>query len=321
MTPTVATRARLAMPPAVGDTPRAMNDVQGNTPPPWRGRSEWSLWRACLGGVRQNRDKLEQVAGTFEAFLNPALVRDRLARLRDLGHCDHVPSVPQLLVASQHQLSFSLGAETKLFYQAQGIGWVGHNVKRFVAYPTTMMDPVGLFVPRDSIIQHVLQTFHRHATYDLVLVRAHEGGLEEMKRQLDQLAAGTHPHQASLEALVEDGSYHDRLRRDVAEFIANPHVVPRPIPDGLVDDPRLMLAMDQFKDLRGYVDYAHRLDVGPMDAAAAFGALAVNETVGDALGLHVGPRTLRVDCCDPELVARHLGPDDAPPPQRVGPKV
>ena len=215
-------------------------------------------------------------------------------------------------MASRHQLSFSLGAETKKFYAAQGIPWNRHNLKRFVAYPTTMMDPVGLFLPPNSIIQHVLQTFHRHATYDMVLLCAHDGGPEEMQRQLDQLAAGTHLHQRSLEALVEDGSYHDRLRRDVPEFLADPHVAARPIPDGLVDEPLLMLAMDQFKDVRGYVAYAARLDVTPWDALRAFAYLAFNETIGDLIGLELGPRTLQVDACEPAFRARHV-PAATPP--------
>ena len=44
----------------------------------------------------------------------------------------------------------------------------------------------------------MLQTFHRHPLYDLALLRAHEGGLEEMARQAQQVAAGTHPHQGAL---------------------------------------------------------------------------------------------------------------------------
>ena len=297
-----------------------ITEVQGNTPPPWKGRSEWSLWWACVGGLRQNVEKITEIAGFFWALLRPRIVRERLQRLHDLGHCDQLPTTVQLLVASRHQLSFSLGAETKKFYASQGIPWTTHNLKRFVAYPTTMMDPVGLFIPKNSIIQHVLQTFHRHATYDMVLLRAHEDGPEEMQRQLDQLAAGTHPHQRSLEALVEDGSYHDRLRRDVPEFVANPHVEARPIPDHLVPEPALMLAMDQFKDVRGYIAYASRLQVGAWDALKAFAYLAINETIGGALGFAVGPETLRVDCCDPAFVERHLGPSSRGSRSRTAPE-
>ena len=168
---------------------QVMTELQGNTPPQWQGRSVLSLCVSVLGGWRQNLDKCRQIVGMFSSVFRPHLIRARLQRLVDLGHCTAIPSLSQLLVASRHQLSFSLGADTREFYKAQGIPWTFHNLRRFVAYPTTMMDPLGLLSPRETIIQHVLQTFHRHATYDLVLLRAHEGGLASMQAQLDQLAA------------------------------------------------------------------------------------------------------------------------------------
>ena len=41
----------------------SINEVQGNTPAPWKGRSEWSLWWACIGGPRQNLEKVTEVLG------------------------------------------------------------------------------------------------------------------------------------------------------------------------------------------------------------------------------------------------------------------
>ena len=282
-----------------------MTEVQGNTPPRWLGRPWWSLCLDVVGGWRQNVDKLSQLVRLLATLFRPSLSLSRLRRLADQGHCEAIPTMSQLWVAARHQLSFSLGADTRAFYKAQGIPWTFHNLRRLVAYPTTMMDPIGLLSPRDTIIQHVLQTFHRHATYDLVLLLAHEGGVEAMQAQLDQLARGTHLHQRSLDALVEDGSYHDRLRRDVPEFAANPHVPARPIPPGLSDDALLMLAMDQFKDLRGYTNYAARLTVGPLDVARELVRLAFNETIGGVVGFTLGPKTLVVEACDPAFVALH----------------
>ena len=124
--------------------------------------------------------------------------------------------------------------------------------------------------------------------------------------QLDQLAAGTHRHQRSLDSLVEDGSYHDRLRRDVAEFAEDPLVEPRPIPEALVGNPHLMLAMDQFKDVWGYTNYASRLQVGGWHVFKAFAQMAFNETLGELFGVVIGPKTLSVEACEPNLVKRHL---------------
>ena len=267
------------------------------------------MW-ASIGGLRQNWDKLVDLTRVLTTMLRPSIVKARLMRLQALGHCEALPSVPQLLIAARDQLTFNLGADTREFYRAQGIPWGFHNVRRFVAFPTTMMDPVGFYASKESIIQHLLQTFHRHATYDMVLLCAHEGGLDAMQGQLDQLAAGEHPHQRSLESLVEDGSYHDRLRRDLPEFVANPKVEPRPIPDNLVPDPHLMLAMDQFKDVRGYTNYAARLSVGPLDVVGALLQVIYNETLGEATGYKIGPKTLSLDACEPELVSKYM-PDMA----------
>jgi hypothetical protein len=170
-----------------------------------------------------------------------------------------------------------------------------------------VLDPIGLFSPRDAIIHHVLQTFHRHPIYDLVLLRAHERGVEEMAAQTAQLLAGSHRHQRALTSLIEDGSYHPRLPADIAAFVADPHVAARPIPPGLVSEPNLMLAMDQFKDVRGYTSYASRLPVGLGGAVLAWLVVGFDESVGALLHLKLGPRRIRTEACDPALRARHPG--------------
>ena len=278
---------------------------QGATPPRWLGRSRLSLLAAVVGGLRQNLDKLVQWVALSLAFFRPRMVRRRLERLRGLGHIDAIPTLSQMLVAGRDQIMVSASDETKIFYRSQGIPWVFHNLRRFLSGPATMLDPIGLFSPRATIVEHVLQTFHRHPLYDLVLLRAHEGGLEEMARQADQILAGTHPHQAALTSLIEDGSYHERLPREIAAVRADPHVAPRPIPDGLLDDPEMMLAMDQFKDIRGFTNYAARLQVGIGDALRAWVLVAFDETLGGLLKVKLGPRRVDHAACDPEILARH----------------
>src|SRR5215212_1536514 len=138
-----------------------MAELQSATPPPWLGRSRWRLLADVLVGWRQLRDRVVQLAGLVAAFFRPRLVRERMQRLAALGHVDVVPTTAQLLVAARDQMMLSATAETKLFYESQGIPWVFHNVRRLLSGPATMLDPVGLFSPRDAIIHHVLQTFHR----------------------------------------------------------------------------------------------------------------------------------------------------------------
>ncbi len=287
------------------DGDRTMAETQGATPPAWLGRSRWRLFRDVLGGLRQNWDKLRQLVSLLVAYLRPALVRRRLERLRALGHGDATPTSAQLLVAGRDQMMVSAAEETKLFYRSQGIPWVFHNLRRFISGPATMLDPIGFFAPRDAIVHHVLQTFHRHPVYDLVLLRAHEGGVDAMAAQARQILDGTHPHQRALASLIEDGAYHARLPRDIAAFQADPHEPARPIPAGLVGDAELMLAMDQFKDVGGFARYAARLDVGMGAAIAAWLAAGFDETLGGLIGRKLGPRGVRVEACDADLVARH----------------
>jgi len=291
---------------AVETDGRSMAATQGATPPAWRGRSRWRLLRDVIGGVRQNWDKLRQLVSLLSAYLRPGLVRRRLERLRALGHVDATPTIAQLLVAGRDQMMVSAAEETKIFYRSQRIPWVFHNLRRFISGPATMMDPAGIFSPRDTVIHHVLQTFHRHAVYDLVLLLGFPDGLDEMERQMAQFTAGTHPHQRALASLIEDGAYHARLPEDIRAFRANPLAPARPIPDGLLTDPYLMLAIDQFKDLRGYTNYASRLNVTFADALGCWLKVGFDETLGGLLGIKLGPSRIQAECCDPDIAARHL---------------
>lgn len=280
----------------------SMAEIQGATPPSWRGRSRWSLLMDVIGGWRQTRDRFAQLMGLLVAFVRPGLVRARLQRLRALGHVDVVPTTAQILVAARDQMFLGAVKETEMFYRAQRIPWVFHNLRRFLSNPATVLDPAGLFSPRETIIHHVLQTFHRHPVYDLVLLRGFDGGVEEMHRQAAQIVAGTHPHQRALASLIEDGGYHARLIQQIQQFRADPFVAAEPIPAGLVDNANLMLAMDQFKDLRGFTNYAARLPVGVAAAIGAWLGVAWNSTLGALLHAQQGPTAVRVDCCDPDLV-------------------
>jgi hypothetical protein len=290
---------------AAAEDTRTMAEIQGATSPAWLGRTRGRLLLDALGGVRQNWRKLWQLLALVAAYLRPKLVRRRLQRLQALGHIDVLPTVSQLLVAGRDQMIVSAAEETRVFYRSQGIPWVFHNVRRFLSGPATMLDPIGLFSPRDTLVEHVLQTFHRHPLYDLQLLSAHEGGVAEMARQANALLAGTHPNGRALTSLIEDGSYHARLPTEIAAFEANPLVPARPIPAGLVEDAHLMLAMDQFKDLRGFVRYASRLRVGAFTAVRVWVTAGFDEFFGGLLGLKLGPRRIEVAACDPELGALH----------------
>ncbi len=274
---------------------------QSATPPVWLGKSRGTLLLDVLGGWRQNWDKLAQLYALLSAIVRPSVVRGRLNRLLELGHVDGLATVSQLLVAARDQMMLCAAQETRIFYHSQSIPWVFHNFRRFVSGPATMLDPMGLFSPRDAIIHHVLQTFHRHPIYDLVLLRAHPDGLAQMQLQADQIVAGTHPHQRALCSLIEDGSYHRRLPSEIAVIVAAPHDPARPIPPALLADPALMLGMDQFKDIAGFVRYSRRLQVGPWQACRGWLEVLWNETLGSLLGWKLGPSSISIEACDLDL--------------------
>jgi hypothetical protein len=284
---------------------KTMAEAQGATPPAWLGRPRWRLLLDVLGGLRANLDKLVQLVGLLGAYLRPSVLRGRFERLHALGHVDVVPTWAQAVLAGRDQMMLSATEETKLFYASLGIPWIFHNARRFLSGPATMLDPIGLFSPRDTIVEHVLQTFHRHPVYDLVLLRAHEGGVEALARAAERLNAGTHPHGRALRSLIEDGSYHARLPGEIAAFEADPLAPARLIPESLVTDPHMMLTMDQFKDMRGFARYASRLDASVPRALLAWLAAGFDEALGSVLGLKIGPVRIRVEACDPDVVARH----------------
>src|SRR5262249_53283846 len=155
------------------------------------------------------------------------------------------------------------------------------------------------------IVEHVLQTFHRHPVYDLVLLRAHEQGMEEMARQADQIVAGTHPHQRALSSLIEDGSYHARLPREIAAIRAEPNITARPIPAARVVAAHMMRPMDQFKAIRGFTNSAARLKVTAGDAIRAWLYVAFDETLGSLIHVKLGPRQIELAACDPDILERH----------------
>ena len=281
----------------------SMAERQAATPPAWLGRSRAALMGDVLFGGRSWWGRITQLGALIAGYLSPSLVRARLERLAALGHIRVTPRLSQLLIAARDQMFLGAVEETREFYASQGIPWTFHNLRRMISGPATLLDPLGLFSPPDAIIEHLLQTFHRHPVYDLVVLCATEGGLEEAERQAVMVRDGTHPAQRALASLIEDGAYHARLVNEIRAFRADPHMEARPVPPGLVADAALMLGMDQFKDLAGLTRYAARLEVGAADVAVAWLTVAWNQILGGLLWL--GPRRVKIEACDPELIAQY----------------
>ena len=73
-----------------------------------------------------------------------------------------------------------------------------------------------------------------------------------------------------------------------------------------MDDPYLMIAMDQFKDVRGFCRYASRLNVSGWSALRAWLEVGWNATLAKVFRFQLGPQHLRVEACDAEFRAKYF---------------
>jgi len=273
-------------------------------PPTWIGRTRPSLLAGAIGGPGYNARKLRSSAVTLAAYAYWPTVRGRLERLVRVGLTESVPTFSQLMVGGQHMMLGAASDETRLFYESQGIGFTFHNFRRFVDYPATMMDPVGFFADRDAIIHHILSTTHRHPVYDFQLLLMFDDGLGELLRRVELAARGQDRDQTRLDQLVEDPTYYARLLPQTREFCADPTTATMALEYAYSADPHLMLAMDQFKDVPGFVRYAGRLPARPRDVGRAVSEEIYKATLGRIL---TRPGVaIRYDCCDPALIDSHF---------------
>lgn len=267
------------------------------------------LW-VVLPGPIDALGRLGRLLQALSTYFRPRMVKRRLERLKALGYIDQVPNTWQVLVAGHHQMLGTASDETRAFYTVRDIHFSFHNLRRFIDNPASMVDPVGFLSETDAILHHLFQSTHNFPIYDLQLLRMHEDGVTELKRQWALLCAGRHPRQARYEALVEDPTYWDRLKWQIPAFLENMDIQAEPGSyDHVAGQPLLQAAMDQFKDLRGFCAYAARVQAGPWDAVKAYGGEVLRGIFGDRVS--VAPAGADPDLLDPDIVARWQTRDDA----------
>jgi len=211
------------------------------------------------------RGKLTRLARALRALTDRRLLEARLERLRRLGYVETPPSRLQLVVGSIDMLRFWISPAAGEYYAERGIHYGFHQVLRVLEEPATMVDPTGLLVERDVIIDHLLQVTHANPAYDLQLLEAHEGGLEELARQVALAAERRHPKQSELEATVEDPGYHARLAGYVAAFRADRGA--RPPLRANVSRPAWQAVERTFGTLPAALRYVRRMPSRPLPAA------------------------------------------------------
>ena len=108
------------------------------------------------------------------------------------------------------------------YYKTKNINFTFHQILRFLNDPSGISDPIGIRVPRDTIICHLLEVVHANPVYDLQLLDQFEDGLEEMVLQTQQMLDKTHPRYHSIMAITEDKNYHANLLEYVKKYRINP---------------------------------------------------------------------------------------------------
>ena len=179
----------------------------------------WKLMLQAAGTPREMAGKAARLGSALMTYARGNALDARLERLKRLGYVDAVPTRLQLVVGSADMLRFWIVPAAEDYYDSHGIDFNFHQVLRFLDEPASLVDPTGFLSTVDNIIGHLMQVVHANPAYDLQLLESHEGGLEELERQVEQMIAGTHPRTRSIGAIVEDPGYHERLLGYVRDYI------------------------------------------------------------------------------------------------------
>ena len=229
-------------------------------------KSPLSLMTQAAGSPAEMADKLARLARALRQYTHPAVIDQRLARLQRLGYVDELPSRVQLAIGAYDMLRFFIVPAAEDYYESKGINFNFHQVLRFLDDPASLVDPTGLLSTTDNIIGHLMQVTHANPCYDLQLLDAHEGGLEELERQVEQMLAGTHPRTRSIEAIIEDPSYHGKLLEYVRAFrVARD--AQAPIRENVADSDRFKAIARTFGTVPNAMRYFCRLPSEPLAAA------------------------------------------------------
>lgn len=219
-----------------------------------------TLLAEAAGGPRSWAGKLVRLGRTLLTSLDRREVRRRIERLRNTGMIDVEPTRLQLVLLGIDMLRYFIEPGARDYYASRGIGFGFHQVLRVLDDPASMLDPVGLLVPRDTIIGHVLQVVHANPLYDLQLLEMFEDGLAEMESQTADVIAGHHPRTGTLRAVVEDPEYHERLLTYVRAYRRDPQAEElRRRADKAREQKHFVLAEETFGTITTAFRYAARL--------------------------------------------------------------
>lgn len=205
------------------------------------------------------------ISTLFNTFYLPAQ-KKRLQRLQQIGFIESIPSQKQLWFGAYDMLRYFISPGAASYYKTKNINFTFHQILRFLNDPSGISDPIGIRVPRDTIICHLLEVVHANPVYDLQLLDQFEDGLQEMEKQTQQMLDKTHPRYTSITAITEDENYHARLLEYVKKYRINPLEKQMLRASGTArEDAHFLLAECMFGTLLSAFRYFNRL---PDDFAA-----------------------------------------------------
>ncbi len=166
--------------------------------------------------------KLGTAGRTLRNLLAIRQRRKRLKRLQQCGRIEQIPTEWQIHQASYVMMTQFIMPSNDEFYEhyPQNMYWL--QFLRLLDEPSVFMDPVGLSIPRDVLIRHVLHVVHTSAGYDVGLLETHPGGLDELQRQLKLLVKGEHPDQTAIMSMLEVNDYPQQLLKALKRYKKSP---------------------------------------------------------------------------------------------------
>ena len=134
-----------------------------------------------LGEVKA---KLGNAWTTMSNTFNRTERRRRLEFLLEQGHIHEIPTEWQIMQASRDMLVDYIIPSNGEFYEHYDQNQYWLQFLRVLDEPSAMMDPTGLAVSREMIVQHLLHVVHCTAGYDVGLLHMFPDGIEALEEQL-----------------------------------------------------------------------------------------------------------------------------------------
>ncbi len=191
--------------------------------------------------------------------------RRRLALLQSRGLIETAPTEWQIWMASYDMMTGYIMPSNDEFYANYDKNQYWLQFLRVLDEPSTMMDPTGLAVDCDTVIQHLLHVVHCSAAYDVGLLEMFPDGLDRLEDQLELYVAGNHPRQAAIADLIERPEYPAELLDAVRLYRQDPEthwmVTTFATPDGCND--LFDFGIDRYGTLGRLLRYAHTLPRSP----------------------------------------------------------